>query len=249
MSTIILQNIPTYETRTIRNAGMLLDNIVILNSSIDRLPEFTTQLKDGALPVGSVEFVREAMRLIEITEPPNMSYPSKASQYFHRTIKQIPISEITNRCFVKPISTKLFTGFIFDPSQELSTYNEHDAEQVSVLISLSPDTLVWISEPVYWVSEWRYYVAYNDIVGKARYDQDGADDSPIPELDVIKQCISDLDIEHPYTLDFGVLSTGETALVEANDAWAIGLYQKAMAPRDYLYFLRKRWEFLLNSVR
>lgn len=227
--------------------GTTRDNMVILNSSLEQLVNHVEVLRKGALPVGSVEFVREAMRLAEIEEPPNISYPEKATSFFHRTIYQSQIQNITKRWFVKPISTKLFTGFVFDSTQDPSTYNEHDYEQYSIFNSLSKDTLIWVSEPVNWLSEWRYYIAYNEIVGQGRYDPDGMDDAPEPELKVIKQCIRSLQIEHPYTLDFGVLSTGETALVEANDAWAIGLYGKAMAPRDYLYFLRTRWRSLVNQ--
>lgn len=247
MSTIILQNVSTYETRTIRTAAMLMDNMTVLNSSLEQLSNHRQLLKDGALPVGSVEFIREAMRLADIVEPPNLSYPEKGTTFLRRSVIQQPIKEIVGRWFVKPITTKLFTGFIFDSNQDVSMYDEHDFEQYTIFKSLPPDTIVWVSEPVQWLSEWRYYIAYNDIVGQGRYDADGIDTALEPDLNVVNRCIQTLKIDHPYTLDFGVLSTGQIALVEANDAWAIGLYGKAMSPRDYLYFLRSRWRMLINK--
>lgn len=247
MSTIILQNISTVETRTIRTAAMLLDNMHVVNSSLDQLSTHIQLLNDGALPVGSVEFVREAMNLLNIVEPPNLSYPDKLTNFLGRTIKQQQIKDITGRWFVKPTTTKLFNGFIYDSSQNSSILDEHDLEQYTIFKSLPPTTLVWVSEPVRWLAEWRYYVAYNGIVGKGRYDTTGADDAPEPNIHVVRECIKLLDLPYPYAIDVGVLTTGETVLVEVNDAWAIGLYQKAMAPRDYLYFLRTRWRMLIDQ--
>jgi len=54
-------------------------------------------------------------------------------------------------------------------------------------------------------------------------------------------------MRYPYTLDVGRLSTGGTALVETNDAWAIGLYGKALTPRVYLDFLGKRWKSIVEK--
>ena len=65
--------------------------------------------------------------------------------------------------------------------------------------------------------------------------------------DVVLHCINDLGLEHPYVLDFGVLSGGETALVEANDFWAIGLYEKSMSSQDYLSLLNARWSSILGQ--
>ncbi|HLO94579.1 MAG TPA: ATP-grasp domain-containing protein [Burkholderiaceae bacterium] len=49
-----------------------------------------------------------------------------------------------------------------------------------------------------------------------------------------------------YALDFGVLSTGQTVLVEANDAWALGLYGGGPAPGHYVELLTARWRQLLR---
>jgi hypothetical protein len=103
---------------------------------------------------------------------------------------------------------------------------------------------VWVSEPVTWLSEYRYYVFESEILGMARYDQLETEDAPEPELSVVQQCIADLAIAHPYALDMGVLSTGVTALVEANDAWAIGLYDGALKAPEYVRFLVTRWRSL-----
>ena len=85
------------------------------------------------------------------------------------------------------------------------------------------------------------------ILGSARYDSEGHDDAPSPCLDVVRACVATMGLGHPYVLDFGVLANGETALVEANDAFAIGLYRGALSPRQYLAFLQARWSFLRGA--
>jgi hypothetical protein len=68
------------------------------------------------------------------------------------------------------------------------------------------------------------------------------DDAPIPDGHFIEQCLAALPFDYPVTLDIGVLSDGRTVLVEVNDAWAIGLYSKALDSKEYLQFLWKRWQ-------
>lgn len=119
--------------------------------------------------------------------------------------------------------------------------DNHDLIQYNALCGLLPDTPVWVSEPVQWIQEYRYYVMDSKIIGHARYDQDDADTAIEPDINIVEQCIADLAITHPYALDMGILSSGETAIVEVNDAWSIGLYAGAMTPQDYVRFLSARW--------
>ena len=51
-----------------------------------------------------------------------------------------------------------------------------------------------------------------------------------------------------YGIDFGVLASGATALVEVNDGWALGLYGRALSARDYYRLLRTRWDQLRAGV-
>lgn len=245
MSTVILQTQPTCETRAIRAASMLLDHLVVLNSSFENLEFHAQHLRNGALPVGSVEFLREAMRVAGINEPQFSCYPAKSKQYWRRNIESTTVDKAKTGSFVKPVKTKLFSGFVLDHQiPHCDSYavdcDSYFMEQFAVFSKLPHETPIWTSDPVSWKSEWRYYVAHGEIVGHARYD-DGAEDADMPDLWVVRRCIADLQIKHPYALDMGVLATGQTALVEVNDAWAIGLYSKALSPIDYLYFLRSRW--------
>ncbi|WP_371876095.1 ATP-grasp domain-containing protein [Pleionea sp. CnH1-48] len=63
--------------------------------------------------------------------------------------------------------------------------------------------------------------------------------SAIKELDKAKESYAG------YAIDFGVLSTGETALVEMNDGFAVGAYE--IGAKDYTDMVIARWEELLDQ--
>lgn len=49
-----------------------------------------------------------------------------------------------------------------------------------------------------------------------------------------------------YAIDFGVLKSGETTLVEMNDGFAVGAY--AIGAKDYTNMIIARWEELLLLI-
>lgn len=245
---IILQNISSYETRAVQNAAMLLDDVRCLRSAIEDLAQHTAHLRQGAMPVGSVEFVRAAMSVAGITEPVNMSYPPQAVKFLRRQVQRRPKGEVIGNWFIKPVATKKFTGFVFDTTANPRHLNAHDREQYDLFMAMDPNDEVWVSEIVSFIGEWRYYIVDGRIAGHARYDPDGPDDIGAPQEQDVLRCVQDLAINHPYAIDFGVLANGESALVEINDAWSIGLYAGALSARDYYAFLQQRWSNLFKQA-
>lgn len=243
---VLLQNVPSTETRTIRLA-CLSDDIPTVNASLNGIDAYRRELRSGlCLPVGTVEFVRSAMKASGITEPENISYPEGAQRFLGRQIRRTKAGQVLGRYFVKPLTTKAFTGFVFDTMADRGDYSPSDLESLDAFMATPADAPVWISEPVKFLSEWRYYVQHGKIIGSARYDPTGAEDAPTPDLNVVMDCIRATGLRHPIAVDFGVLNGGETALVEVNDAWSIGLYQKALSPIAYLNFLHARWQLLVT---
>ena len=209
--------------------------------------------EENTLPIGTVEFIRKAMSLAGIAEPPNFSYPETLRRYLHRTLNQRPAGAILGHWFIKPIMTKTFTGFAFDISLGNPDHlSFHDRDQYNVFLSLPPETPVWISEPVTWLSEFRYYVIEGEVRGEGRYD-DAPDETPAPDIAIVKEmaraCAGVQGAAAAFSLDVGVLDTGETALVECNDAWALGYYKGTLSHRDYILMLWKRWEQLIKTQR
>ena len=248
-SIFLLQDPSTHETRSVRMASMLLDGYQVLNATFDRIQQHAEGLSNGLImPVGSVEFVREAMRIAGVEEPSVNPYPESLRPWFKRRIQQRKAGEILDVAFVKPVTTKLFNGFVFDPLGKPELLDEHDQEQHAVFTSLNADAIVWVAEPVKFVSEWRYYVDKGIVIGRARYD-DGEENALEPDLiEVLKAAqAAHQELKHGFALDMGVLDNGETVLCEINDAWAIGLYANSLSPTDYTLWLSQRWSGIVPS--
>jgi hypothetical protein len=238
------------ETSIAGHYAMLTDTPVVL-SSIETLDSHTEVLRQGRLlPVGTVEFVRKAMQLAGVQEPADFSYPAVLANYLHRTVMLRRAGSVRGTWFIKPTKTKQFTGFVLNTSATRESLDRHDLAQHLAFKQMSPEDLVWVSEPVVWQSEWRYYVIGKDIVGCGRYD-DGADDTPEPDMYFVTEMVARMaslpGTPSAYAVDAGVLSTGETALVECTDAWAIGYYKGTLSPADYMQMLWVRWQDILTQ--
>lgn len=248
---LLTQSQMSYMETTIASQYAMVTDAPIKSVSLAGLDAHADELKGGSLlPVGSVEFVRKAMGLAGIPEPGNLSYPDILQPYLHRHVGQRRAGSVLGHWFIKPVTTKAFTGFVFDTMENPETLDCHDRIQYNEFLMLSPDDMVWISEPVTWVSEVRYYVIGGEILGWGRYD-DGPDEAAEPDLSVISEMAKAMagadSAPAAFTLDAGVLSTGETALIECNDAWAVGYYKGTLNYKDYVRMLWRRWEQLAGE--
>ena len=187
------------------------------------------------------------MTFTGIAEPENLSYPRVLQPYLHRSVEQRDAGTVLGLWFVKPVDTKAFTGFVFDTLDNPDHLSCRDRAQYNAFLALDPRSRVWVSEPVSWVSEVRYYVLDGEILGEGRYD-DGPDDAPLPDPAVVQEMASRFSASRgapvAFALDVGVLEDGSTALVEVNDAWALGFYSGTLAPRQYVQMLWRRWQQL-----
>jgi hypothetical protein len=239
------------EVRAVRTATMLMDGFSVVNCTAASLDAHRDALIGGAMPVGSVEFIRKAFEVMGVQEPANISYPPGCEPHLHRQVQKSTAHQVvygSGAHFVKPLTTKAFTGFVLDRGYGSPGMSDHDLEQYHALFKLPRDTPVWVSEPVKWLSEWRYTVRNGSIVGRARYDQLEDKNTPEPDIAAVNACIADLNIDHPHAVDFGVLSTGQSALVEVNDFWAIGLYEGSLIPTHYLKLLLCRWDSICKQT-
>lgn len=240
-------NVQYSDLNTAYLAACLLD-IPVRACSIDNLGQWKNLLSgaEGILtvPIGSVEFIRSAIDVAGLREPQPMSYPESLHPFLHREIRITTAGEANYGQFVKPVATKLFTGFVVPDLTKNLTPDEHTTEQYRVFLSLPKDTPVWISERVSFVSEHRVYIHNAKIVGVGRYD-DGEDDALMPSDETVQEMVKTIEStgEAPaaYSIDVGVLSDGTTALVECNDAWALGYYRGSLSNKDYLIMLITRW--------
>ena len=235
MKIIKEKNYSSYEIKQIVG-WCIKHDIEIVNVDINAIP-----YHEDALPIGSVEFIRECMRQYQIVEPCNITYPDALQIHLKRHVNQN--DALCCGSFIKPCKTKQFTGFIL---KSVNDYDEHDLEQFLALLSID-ECDIWNSELIEELkAEYRFYILDNEIIGYGRYD-DGPDEWKMPSIDFVKQMIKDYhNSPIAYTLDVGVSKFGDV-LIEANDAWAIGLYKGTMNIDLYVKFLDARWKQIKND--
>lgn len=178
------------------------------------------------IPVGSVEFTREFARLNGIALPEWQTYPPSLQIFAGRRLWKGTFSDAEMDDFVKPLRTKAFTGDI------KSQINE----------AVDPREPVWISDPVEFKAEFRYYVLDRAIVGFSRYDDKDEEISP-PEKDRVQIMIDSYEGQPiGYSIDVGIIDKG-AVLVEVNDGWSLGYYPWGnMTPRSYVDLIEARWK-------
>lgn len=192
--------------------------------SYENLSTFSSK---NYVPVGTVEYVEKYCRLNGIKLPDNISYPPALKKYLKRNIVKSTFEEAPDNYFVKPQKTKLFTGGIKNQIPE----------------KVDGSTPVWVSEPIDFIAEYRYYINRGKVVGHSRYD--GNDDCDIePSFEYVMQIVHDY-INSPiaYAIDIGITSDRESMLIEVNDGWSLGLYPwGTMTDFAYVELITNRWK-------
>lgn len=243
---VLRQESSSTEARAVGQACRMLD-IEGRLCGIEALQEHEQGLRSGTvMPVGSVEYVRAAMHIGAVAEPVGLSYPDCLHWLMKRAWRRCTAREVMGGEFVKPVVTKRFTGFVLPVEGGSSGLDDHDQEQYEAFKRLQGSEPVFACERVQWLCEWRIYVVGGLEMGRARYDPFGEDDAPTPDeremaraLESMRAWLGD---QATYSLDVGVLSDGRTALVEGNDAFALGLYGGSLSARQYLQMLWVRWQ-------
>ena len=106
---------------------------------------------------------------------------------------------------------------------------------------------VWCSDVVTWSSEYRVYVIGAHIISIDLY---AGDPKVVLDSAIVDAALAAFrasgEAPSAYGIDFGVLTTGQTALVEANDGYALGAYQ--ISAGAYTDLLLTRWNELISRI-
>lgn len=240
---VILQKSNTAEIRSISQYAAICDGIEVIHSQYDDLQHYIDELKAGTMPVGSVEFVQFAMRLIGVKQPGFNPYPDEF--YYGRGIRKGPAYKLFSRnevTFIKPVQLKRFNGFVYR-GMDGYAYDNHDMEQLKQFISLPMSEEIYLSNVVNFVAEWRCYYLHGELLAVCRYDDNDE------EYEVDDEFISSLQ-KHvnnaTMAVDIGkLLDNDEFCVVECNDAWAIGKYN-GISNKQYFEFLSARWDEIID---
>lgn len=184
---------------------------------------------------GDTDAMHGAMPQLDLPIPAPDDYPSSLREFLGRTVWTATLGEVERALgdgslpptFVKPAERrKGFTGAV--------CYSERD---VASLGPVSRRQRVWCSEVVRWLAEYLEYVVGERIAAVERYAGDG---TARLDPDVVRAAVAaHRGAPAGYGIDFGVLADGRTALVEANDGYALGAY--GIAADDYTELTLRRW--------
>jgi hypothetical protein len=189
--------------------------------TLKRIHRRELPLTRSSFIAGDMDAMHGAMKQLGIEVPAVNDYSACLLPFMHRKVWTSTLGAIEQMAwdfghppvFIKPAARrKDFTGFIVSASSDLYRLGNASRRQP-----------VWCSDVVHWISEYRVYVVRDCIVGIDHYDGDPAQSL---DLDVVTTALAAFrasgEAPSAYGIDFGVLSSGQTALVEANDGYALG---------------------------
>jgi hypothetical protein len=198
------------------------------------------QITPRSLVIGGLPSVKSALRVLGRELPPSTDYPDALTPFLRRQVwrstlaaAQSAFGRTGQPIFVKPVGIhKRFTGVVIDSGESWP------------LASVPGRTPVWCSEVVTFQSEHRAFVSNRRIVGVRHY---WGDPGLSPERETISTMVATFGADAPdsYALDVGIVPSGDTALVEVTDGFALDSY--GLEPDLYLTVLAPRWRQLVGT--
>jgi hypothetical protein len=214
--------------------------------TLKRIQRRDLPLSSETFIAGDMDAMHGAMNQLEIDIPEPNDYPDCLTSFLHRRTWKATLGEVERRLwgeagpavFVKPAARrKNFTGRVLASPSDFMYIGSSSRRQE-----------VWCSQVVAWRSEFRVYVVDDEIVAIDHY---AGDRSVAIDISTVGSALSTYrhsgEAPSAYAIDFGVLDTGETALVEANDGYALGAYEVPAEP--YTNLLVRRWQELLGTSK
>lgn len=163
---------------------------------------------------GTIQFIYDILKKSNKQIPVIDSYPQELNKFLYRTVVKTKLFQVSDSFtgFIKPAEDlKKWTGFVINNISEFYYIRQHNR-----------NTIVYISSIVNFVTEWRFYVINKQIAARGNYD---GDKNIFCDENVVQEAITLLEnTPSAFCIDFGVLDTGKTALVEYNDAFSVGWY-------------------------
>lgn len=189
--------------------------------------------------VGGIANVRGRLSQLGIAlAESEMDYPEELVPFLGRKIWTTTLEELVNNedqwnVFAKPQQeTKKFAGKVFRSYADFAG-----------LIDRENPTVVWCSEVVEFLTEWRCFIRYGEILDVRRYK--GRWDTQ-PDTAMVEQVVVAFrNAPAAYALDVGLDKDGAMKLVEINDGHSLGTY--GIGAVNYARFLSARWAQLTGT--
>lgn len=205
----------------------------------DKLETFLKNNKN-IIPVGSVEFIEEAMRSRDLKPPEPYNIPDdfKTSYYTSRNVyNNVTWDKLVNYnfpLFVKPDDNyKSFTGGVFKSIDQFKMFVDIDYER----------TLYFVSDPISIESEFRILVHNQQIRYIAQYI--GLYDNRL-SMEFLNDIVENFGLsEISYSFDVGICNDGTNVLIEFHHFYGVGTY--GFEGPEYINMLTAFWKNFLKS--
>lgn len=208
--------------------------------NIDEFFENRVFSKDDII-IGSVEATTMFFQSLGVDVPNYIGYPEELQKWYGRKIYET-LYELKPKeypYFIKPAKNiKLFTGSLIEKDGHLDILENYMATS-----PLRPETKVYISEPMDFLSEYRCFVFENELVGIKHYQGDFRIFPNKYQIDRIIKTYKNAPVS--YAIDVGILKDGSQYIVEINDFWAIGSY--GLDGDTYVKMLIRRFNEILKK--
>jgi len=180
------------------------------------LSNYVCECGRGYIPIGSVEFVQEYLKIYHDIEIKPINIPEELFPFCERTIINGTEKDIIGEKFVKSNDKiKSFT--------EITDEAPPGNYQISDLIDIE--------------SEWRTFVYKNELVGIQNYS---GNFKIFPDVEKIETIIKNYkNAPITYTLDVAILENGKTDIVEIHDFFSCGLY--GFSDKKILPYMFSKW--------
>lgn len=211
-------------------------NLPIVFYTLKDINRRRLNISNDTLVVGDIACIYGALKQLDCNIPEINDYPDCLKHLFYRRISLKYCRDINFfPVFIKPAKRlKKFTGFVANSPLDLHGY-----------INISRNELLYTSDVVNFVSEWRIFVNNSKIVG-IRPCPGSENSIHNYNLDEINEAVKLLGNEKSgYAIDFGVLENNNTALIEVNDGFSIGAY--GLDSKNYFEILSNRWNQIINN--
>jgi len=174
-----------------------------LDISYEVIEDIPIDISNRDVYVGSVDFIREVFKRLGVKYKP---LPNSNREYMILPLKE---AMELRRVFIKPLSMKLFTGFIYE------------GYKYTCLNDVPLDTEVMVYDLLDIVSEWRTYIYRNEVLGTYNYS---GDPLIFPNKEFLENTRLEKNKPIAYVIDVGILKDNSNVIIEFNDMWAIGNY-------------------------
>lgn len=201
-------------------------------NQLDSLP-----LAPDTLVAGGVPVVEAALTELGIPVPVADNLPASLANYRGRKVWHSTWGNLRSEYATKGPAEPLWVKPL-RRNKGFASVAVYDADDMPDADRVADGHEVLVSEYVTFVSEWRCFVRRGEVLELSRYQ---GDVFRYPDPQVIRGALADLGAAAPagFGIDFGVLTTGRTVLVEINDGYSLNPY--GLEAMEYSELLEARW--------